>query len=69
MEKELQTRLIVNLIKIKNGLLTQAPLDPRTIYPNYTFCVLETIIATLIDKYNLRPEDIKKYLASPAENK
>ena len=62
-EKEIQTKIIADLIKIKIHLIPQFPVNnPDIINPNITYCVFETIIAILMDKYNIKDRDIREIL-------
>ena len=63
MEKETQTKVIVDLLKMKSHLIPQYPLaDRNVINPNITYCILETIIASLMDKYGIKDRDIREIL-------
>ena len=65
MEKEIKTKVIIDLMKIRSHLLPNGVLNNQSIInPNITYCVLETIIAVLMDKYGIKSKDIRDLLAT-----
>lgn len=62
MEKEIQTKIIADLIKMKSYLIPQWTNNPDVINPNITYCVFETIIAVLMDKYEIKYRDVREIL-------
>jgi len=60
--KETQIKVIADLIKIKSNLLHPLEIEPRIVSNNATYHVLETIIAVLMDKYEINYREIMEYL-------
>lgn len=62
MESEARAELIADLFILKSHLISNYSLDQNIVNPNITYCVFETIIAHLMDKYKVSDRDVRRIL-------
>ena len=68
MEKQIKAKVVTDLMRIKSKLLPNFIENRNLVNSNITYCVLETIIAVLMDEYKLDQKDIREALISPESN-
>ena len=65
-EKEFKAKIIADLMKIRSHLIPEYPLNNPMNNPvvntNTTYCILSTIIAVLMDKYDVSDRDVRDIL-------
>ncbi len=61
-QKETQIRVIIDLMKVRNKWLSPLEYSDISIHNNTTYSVIETLIAVLMDKYEINSSDIREIM-------